>query len=79
MAQLKQFGMNMVTGTAVLVVVPALIAGTVLSANYCTPGEGIGSSDNWFALGGMCSYFPVREVGAFAYRRPSCPQILRKP
>lgn len=42
--QLREFGMNMVTGAAVLVIVPALIAGTILTAKYCTPGDGFGSS-----------------------------------
>ncbi len=44
-AQLKEFGMNMVTGAAVLVLIPALIAGSVLTAKNCTPGDQIGSSE----------------------------------
>ena len=43
-AQLKEIGLNLVTGAAVLVLIPAAIAGGVLTAKNCTPGEGFGSS-----------------------------------
>ncbi|WP_175934412.1 YPDG domain-containing protein [Corynebacterium sp. Marseille-P4321] len=48
-AQLKQVGMNLLTGAGILLLIPLAVGGAFSIANGCTPGglsEAFGSSDN---------------------------------